>query len=73
MNCIECGGKTEEDGVRAWVCLECGVELYMDLRDDSVHIVGYRDDDSNESSYIYCCGIQHDSDELACQSCGDYF
>ena len=27
----------------------------------------------NEHPYIYCCGIQHDSDELACRSCGDYF
>jgi|GEM_PF-4408950 len=55
MNCIECGGKTEEDGARAWVCMECGAELYMDLKDDSVHVVGYRDDGLNEHPYIYCC------------------
>jgi len=27
----------------------------------------------NEHPYIYCCGIQHDFDEVLCRSCKDYF
>ena len=72
MKCIECGGRTEEDGARAWICLNCGAELYMDLKDDSVYVVGYRDE-NDTPAYLYCCGIEHDSDELACRSCGDHF
>lgn len=42
-------------------CKQCVGEAYAD------------EDELDEHPYKYCCGIQHNSDELACRSCGDYF
>ena len=49
MNCIECGGRTEQTAPRSWDCLDCGAELYK-ANNGEIVVVGYRTDESEKLS-----------------------
>lgn len=50
MDCIECGGRTEQTDPRSWGCLDCGAELYKG-DDGKIVVIGYHDvDDDNAES-----------------------
>ena len=66
-NMNEQSGFTASSGV--WTCAECG--CVNDVTEDNIRYGG--EEELNEHPYRYCCGIQHDADEVACRSCGDYF
>ena len=61
-SCPEHGTRMKKIDGETYFCQKCADEA----NDDA-------DDELNEHPYIYCCGIQHESDEIACRSCGDYF
>ena len=68
--CPECGEPMRKKYIFSDTCCEnanCSNFYGLDNGDDD------DDDGLNEHPYIYCCGIQHDSTEIACRSCGDYF